>query len=284
MCRPSSGTGETSDSETENTNHQHLTDEGPMESTTLQIQQATKTQSKDFFLAPVQTKVPLTEDQGNAWGYAECTKEEQVPQVLGSQEGHLVEEVILKNKAAAGQAGHVVELQLSLSKESHQCTSGPIVTLQGNEKFKSPDPDWSSQHERTVHINSIPTPEKADSSLTSSTAGQTSGGGRELRVIQGRDPGGAGLPQVEVILDCSDRLKAQECRLQTGRGCVASPVEGGRSEAPPSLVSFALSSEGTEHGEDQRSGKDHSRAHKHRARHARKSCRGLGRVSGELGF
>lgn len=280
MCRPSSGTSETLDSETENANHQDPAHEGPMENTTLQIQQATSTQSQDFFLAPDQTKVPLSEDQGNAWGYAECTKEEQVPQMLSSQEGHLVEEVILRKKAEAGQPGHVVELQLSLSKERHQCTSGPIVTLQGNENFESPDPDWSSQPERTVHINSIPAPEKADASLTSSTTVQTSSG-RELRVIQGRDPGGAGLPQVEVILDCSDRLRAEERRLQTGRGCVASPVEGGRSEAPPSLVSFAVSSEGTEQGEDQRSGKDHSRPHKHRARHARKSCHGLGRGSGK---
>lgn len=279
MCRPSSGTSETLDSESETTNHQHLTHEGPMESTTLQIQQATETQSEDFFLAPVQTKVPLTEDQSNAWGYAECPKEEQAPPMLGSQEGHLVEEVILRQKAEAGQPGHVVELQLSLSKERHQCTSGPIVTLQGNDKSTSPDPDWSSQLERTVHINSIPAPEKADTSLTSSTSS-----GRELRVIQGRDPGGAGLPQVEVILDCSDRLKAEECRLQTGRGCVASPVEGGRSEAPPSLVSFAVSSEGTEHGEDQRSGKDQSRPHKHRARHARKSCHGWGGCQGSWDF
>lgn len=266
--RPSSGTSETLDSETENTNHQHLPHEGPMESTTLQIQHAAKTQSKDFFLVSVQTSAPRTEDQGNAWGYAECTTEDQVSQMPGSQEGHLVEEVILRKKPEAGQPGHVVELQLSLSKEGHQCTSDPIVTLQGNEKFKSPDPDWGTQPGRTVHINSIPAPEKADTSLTSSTTVQTSSG-RELRVIQGRDPGGTGLPQVEVILDCSDRLKAEECRRQAGRGCVASPVEGGRSEAPPSLVSFAVSSEGTEQGEDQRSGKDQGRPHKHRARHAR---------------
>lgn len=266
--RPSSGTSEALDSETENTNHQHLPHEGPMESTTLQIQHATKTQSKDFFLVSVQTSAPQTEDQGNAWGYAECTTEDQVSQMPGSQEGHLVEEVILRKKPEAGQPGHVVELQLSLSKEGHQCTSDPIVTLQGNEKFKSPDPDWGTQPGRTVHINSIPAPEKADTSLTSSTTVQTSSG-RELTVIQGRDPGGTGLPQVEVILDCSDRLKAEECRRQAGRGCVASPVEGGRSEAPPSLVSFAVSSEGTEQGEDQRSGKDQGRPHKHRARHAR---------------
>ncbi|XP_060248782.1 synaptopodin-2 isoform X1 [Meriones unguiculatus] len=266
--RPSSGANEALDSETESINHQHLTHEGPMESTTLQILPATKTQHEDFFLVPVQTGVPLPEDQGNDWAYAERTTGEKVPQMLDSQEGHLVEEVILKEKAGAGQPGCVVELQLSLTKDRQQHTSGPAVALQGNEKFKSPDPDWGSLPERAVHINSIPAPEKADTSLTSSTAVRTSSS-RELRVSQGRDAGGARLPQVEVILDCSDRQKAEECRLQAGRGCVASPVEGGRSEAPPSLVSFAVSSEGTEQGEDQRSGKDHSRPHKHRARHAR---------------
>ncbi|XP_076431028.1 synaptopodin-2 isoform X2 [Peromyscus maniculatus bairdii] len=266
--RPSSGTSETLDSETENINHQHLPHEGPMESTTLQILPATKPQCKDFFLAPVQSRVPLTDDQGNDWGYAECTTGENIPQMLGSPEGHLVEEVILREKTEAGQPGCVVELQLSLPKERHQCTQGPIAALQGNEKSKSPEPGWSPQHEKTVHINSIAAPEAAGTSLLSSATIQTSSG-RELRVIQGREAGGAGLPQVEVILEGCDRQKAEECRLKAGKGCVASGLEGGQSEAPPSLVSFAVSPEGTEQGEDQRSGKDHSRPHKHRARHAR---------------
>lgn len=267
--RPCSGTSETLDSETENTNHQHLPHEGPMESTTLQILPSTNTQCKDLFLASVPSKVPLTKDQGNDWGYAECATGEKIPQMLGSQEEHLVEEVILREKAEEGQPGRVVELQLSLSKERHQYASGPIVALQGNENSKSPDPDWSSQHERTVHISSIAAPEEeADTSFLPGTTSQTSSG-RQLRVIQGREAGGTRLPQVEVILDCSDRQKAEECRLQAGKGCVASGVEGGPSEAPPSLVSFAVSPEGTEQGEDQRLGKDHSRPHKHRARHAR---------------
>ncbi|KAL1772281.1 synaptopodin-2 isoform X1 [Sigmodon hispidus] len=269
--RPSNGTSETLDPETENINHQHLKHEGPMESTTLQILPAAKTQRKDFFLAPVQSRVPLAEDQENDWGYAECTTGDKVPQMLGVQEGHLVEEVILREKTEAGQPGCVVELQLSLSKEGHQCTGVPIVALGGNEKSKSPDPDWSSQHERTIHINSIAAPKEANTPLLSSTTTiQTSSGGRGLRVIQGREAGDSGLPQVEVILDGSDRLnQAEEYRLQAGKGCVASGVEGGQSEAPPSLVSFAVSPEGTEQGEDQRLGKDHSRPHKHRARHAR---------------
>ncbi|KAL6036355.1 hypothetical protein STEG23_004436 [Scotinomys teguina] len=264
--RPSSGTSETLDSETETVNHQHLTHEGPVESTTLQILPATKTQCTDFFLAPVQSRVPLTDDQGNDWGSAECITGENSPQMLGSQAGHLVEEVILREKAEAGQSGCVVELQLSLPKERHQCTSGPIVALQGNEKSKSPEPDWSSQHEE-IHINSITAPKEAGTSLRPSATIQTSSG-QELRVIQGREAEGTGLPQLEVILDGCDRQKAEECRLKAGKGCVASGVEGGQSEAPPSLVSFAVSPEGTEQGEDQRSGKDHSRPHKHRARHA----------------
>lgn len=271
-------------SETENINHQHLTHEGPTESTTLQILPATNTQCKDFLLASVPSKVPLAEDQGNDWGYAECTTGEKIPQMLGSQEEHLVEEVIVREKAEEGQPGRVVELQLSLSKERHQYASGPVVAPQGHENSKSPDPGWGSQHERTVHINSIPAPEEeADTSPLPSTTSQTSSG-RQRRAIPGREAGGAGLPQVEVILDCSDRQKAEEYRLQAGKGCVASGVEGGRSEAPPSLVSFAVSPEGTEQGEDQRPGKDHGRPHKHRARHARKSCRGWGLLSGELDF
>lgn len=254
-----------------------------MESTTLQILPATKPQCKDFFLAPVQSRVPLTDDQGNDWGYAECTTGENIPQMLGSQEGHLVEEVILREETEAGQPGCVVELQLSLPKERHQCTQGPIAALQGNEKSKSPELGWSPQHEKTVHINSIAAPEAAGTSLLSSATIQTSSS-QELRVIQGREAGGAGLPQVEVILEGCDRQKAEECRLKAGKGCVASGLEGGQSEAPPSLVSFAVSPEGTEQGEDQRSGKDHSRPHKHRARHARKSCRGGGRCPGSWEF
>uniref|UniRef100_A0A8D0L611 Synaptopodin 2 n=1 Tax=Sphenodon punctatus TaxID=8508 RepID=A0A8D0L611_SPHPU len=77
------------------------------------------------------------------------------------------------------------------------------------------------------------------------------------------------LIQVEVILDCSDSEK-EVSRSLAEKGCVDSQVEGGQSEAPPSVVSFGISSEGTEQGEDdQHSERDHSRPHKHRARHAR---------------
>uniref|UniRef100_A0A8C5NYE4 Synaptopodin-2 n=1 Tax=Jaculus jaculus TaxID=51337 RepID=A0A8C5NYE4_JACJA len=258
--RPSSGISETSASETENINHEHLTHEEFVESTTLQIRPATKTQCTEFSLAPVKSGVPLAEDQGDDSDCVESIKEEKGHQTLDSQ-GHLSEEVILRKRAEVGHLGPVVELQLSLSQESHRCTAGPVVALHGAENSKSPAPDCGL-HEETVHISSIPAPEKAEPSVKSSKTIQISSG-RELRVTQGREA------RVEVILDCSDRQKTEECRLQAGKGCVASVVEGGLSEAPPSLVSFAISSEGTEQGEDPCSEKAHSRPHKHRARHAR---------------
>ncbi|ELW62614.1 Synaptopodin-2 [Tupaia chinensis] len=272
--RPSSGIREALISETENNNHEHLTHEEYVESTTLQIQPATKTQSREFFLAPVKSGVPLAEDQRSSPGCAGNVKEETglsyqgAAQVPDSQRGRSAAEIILREKTEVGQPGPVVELQLSLSQERHKSSGGPVVALLGAEKSESSDPDPNLQQDGIVHRNSVPASRKADPSLRSSKIIQISSGG-ELRGGQGREAGDVGLPQVEVILDCSDRQKAEGCRLQAGKGCVDSPVEGGQSEAPPSLVSFAVSSEGTEQGEDPRSEKDHSRPHKHRARHAR---------------
>ncbi|XP_023375006.1 synaptopodin-2 isoform X2 [Otolemur garnettii] len=272
--RPSGGMSEALISETENKNLEHLTHEGYVESTTLQIQPATKTQYRELVITPVKSAVPLAEDQGSGPGCTENLKAEtslcfqRASQTPDSQPGLLAEEVILREKAEAGRPSQVIELQLSLSQERDKDTSGPTVTLLGAEKSKSPDPEPNLQQDRIVHINSVPPHEKADPSVRSSKIIQISSG-RELRVIQGSESGAARLPRVEVLLDCSDRQKTEGCRLQAGKGCVDSPVEGGQSEAPPSLVSFAVSSEGTEQGEDPHSEKDHSRPHKHRARHAR---------------
>ncbi|XP_007950561.1 synaptopodin-2 [Orycteropus afer afer] len=272
--RPSSGINETLVSETENENQETLTHEGYVESTTLQIRPATKTQYREFYVAPVKSGVFLAEDQGGGPYCSGCAKEEtdlsyqMAPQMPESQRGHLADEVILREKAETGRPGPVVELQLSLSQERHKATSAPAVTLLGAEKCKSPDSDTNLRHDGIVHINSVPSNEKRDPSLRSSKIIQISSS-KELKVIPGREARDLGLPQVEVILDCSDRQKTEGCRLQTGKGYVDSPVEGGQSEAPPSLVSFAVSSEGTEQGEDPRSERDHSRPHKHRARHAR---------------
>lgn len=279
MRRPSSGVNESSISETENKTPEHLTHEGPVESTILQIQPATKNQNRELYVASVRSGAPLAGDQGSGPGFSGSIQEETglsyhvAPHMPDSQTGHLAEEIILREKPEVGQPGPVVELQLSLSQERHKVTNVPVVALLGAEKSKSPDPDPHVQHCGIVHINSVPTREKGEPSLRSSKIIQLSSG-KELKVTRGCEAGDVGLPQVEVILDCLDRQKTEGCRLQAGKGCVDSPVEGGQSEAPPSLVSFAVSSEGTEQGEDPRSERDHSRPHKHRARHARKSCPG----------
>lgn len=290
VYRPSSEINEAVVSETGNTNHEHLTHEGYEESTTLQIRPATETQYREFSFA--KSGAPLAEDQRSDSDCAGNVKEETgpsyqtAPHTLDSREGSLVEEVIFREKPEAGRPGAaVVELQLSLPQEGHKDTGCPAVALLGAEKPASadPDPGPSSQHDRVVLINSAPADETADPARRSSKILQVSSG-RELRVIQDSGAAAAGLPRVEVILDCSDEQKTEGCRLQAAKWCVAPPGEGGQSKAPPSLVSFAVSSEGTEQGEDPRWEKDHSRPHKHRARHARKSCPGWGLLSGAGGL
>ncbi|XP_042553536.1 synaptopodin-2 isoform X1 [Dipodomys spectabilis] len=271
--RPSSGISEALVSETQNEPQEQLPHGDCVERTTLQIRPAIQTQHGEVFTTTsVQGGAPLAEDQRSA---SNCIRDieketdlshQRDPQMLDSQEGYLAEETILREKAGAGP---VVELQLSLSEARHKGSQGPGVAVQGAENLKSPDPDSSFYHEEALHINSVTAHEKADPSLRSSKIIQISSG-RELTVIQGEEAeDDLGLARVEVIFDCSDRQKAEGRRLQAGKGCVVSPVEGGQSEAPPSLVSFAVSSEGTEQGEDPRSDRDHSRPHKHRARHAR---------------
>lgn len=56
--RPSSGISETLITETENKNHEHLTHEGYVESTTLQIRPATKSQCREYYIAPVKSGAP----------------------------------------------------------------------------------------------------------------------------------------------------------------------------------------------------------------------------------
>ncbi|XP_006881126.1 PREDICTED: synaptopodin-2 isoform X2 [Elephantulus edwardii] len=272
--RPSSGINETLISETENKSQEHPTQGSYVESTTLQIQPATKTPDKEICATSGKNGVFLEDDHGSGLDYSGIIKEETglsyqvVPQIPDSQRGHLADEIILREKVEAGQPGPVVELQLSLSQERPKVTRTPTVTLLGAEKSKPHESDTDLQCDGIIHINSVPAEEKKDPSQRSSKIIQICSS-KELRVIPGREAGDPGLPQVEVILDCSDRQKTEGCRLQAGKGYVDSPVEGGQLEAPPSLVSFAVSSEGTEQGEDPRSDRDYSRPHKHRARHAR---------------
>lgn len=277
MCRPSSGISETLASDTENQTPAHLPAEGCVESTTLQIRRATHSQDP----APHQSGTPLAENLESGPAFSGSKREEEMglhyteaPYTPDPPRGCLAEEVVLlERKADMGWPGPVVELQLSLSQDICTGPGVPTVALLGAAKPKSPDPEPNLHPGRTVHINAAPTSEKGEASLRSSKIIQICRG-QELRVVQGAAARAEGLPRVEVILDCADQQLAGGYRLQAGAGHVDSPLEGGQSEAPPSLVAFAVSSEGTELGDDPNGERDHSRPHKHRARHARESCGG----------
>ncbi|KAM8764061.1 synaptopodin-2 [Rhynchonycteris naso] len=268
--RPSSGISEALISGTEDQAHEHLPHEGNVESATLQIQPAAESQDGEPCIAPAQSGVPLTEDQGRGPTFSGSKKEEaglcysETPHMLDTPRGCSTGEVTLQEKADTGWPGPVVELQLSVSREGHTGPADPaVVAVLGAETSKCPDPDPDPNLHRSgiAHINSAFTREKGDASRRSSKTIQICSG-QELRVTPGQEAGATGLPRVEVILDCADRLPA-------GAGGVDSLLEGGQSEAPPPLVAFTISSEGTEQGEEPGSERDPSRPHKHRARHAR---------------
>ncbi|XP_059551551.1 synaptopodin-2 [Myotis daubentonii] len=268
--RPSGGIRETLASETENQTPEHLPAEGCVESTTLQIRPATHSQDAEPRLAPRQSGTPLAENSESGPAFSGSKKEEEIglshaeaPHTPGPPRGRAAEEgVLLERKAVVGWPGPLVELQLSLPQDLGTAPGAPALALLGADTPQSPDPDPNA-----VHINSAPTSERGEASLRSSKVIQVRRG-QELRVVQGA-AGAAGLPCVEVILDCAAGQPAGGCGLRAGAGRVDSPLEGGQTEAPPSLVAFAVSSEGTEQGDDPREERDHSRPHKHRARHAR---------------
>ncbi|XP_036985767.2 synaptopodin-2 [Artibeus jamaicensis] len=255
--RAASGVTETLIPETEARTQQHPPQEGHVESTTLQIRPAPPGQDREPCIVPVESGARLAEDQGSKKEESGLSRPVS-PRVPAAPEGHPEEE--------PAWPGPVLELQLSLSREGPSGTGVPVVALLGAETSQRPDPDPDLDCGGVAHINSVPSSEKGAPPLRSSKIVQIRSS-QELRVTPGREAGAAGPPRVEVILDCADRQQTEGCRLPAAAGGVDSPGGGGRSEAPPSLVALAISSE--EPGAEPRCGRDHSRPHKHRARHAR---------------
>ncbi|NXL83646.1 SYNP2 protein, partial [Alectura lathami] len=188
-----------------------------------------------------------------------------------------ITEIYSETHQEAGESNiHFSEIKQE-TKQSHRITpkvigtskvlvtdDAPAVTVLGAEKCTPSGREPSAQEDGTSPVITVPLGVKEGNIQWSSKVVQFSSG-KEVKRIQGAAPS---LPRVEVILDCSDREK-EAPRSLAERGCVDSQVEGGQSEAPPSLLSFAISSEGTEQGEDnQHSERDHKPL-KHRARHAR---------------
>ncbi|NWS73141.1 SYNP2 protein, partial [Crotophaga sulcirostris] len=266
--RPSSGINETLSAERENGKHSNIKNEDYRESTTLEINTAKETPRGDLCITEIYSETHQEAGERNT--HFSETKQETTqshritPKVIGTSKVLVPDQAVFRGKTEERRPGTMVELQLSLSNDAHKDTNAPAVTLLGAEKCTPSGKGPSAQQDGTSSVISIPLAMKEGNIQWSSKVVQFSSS-KEVKRIQGAAPS---LPRVEVILDCSDREK-EAPRSAAERGCVDSQVEGGQSEAPPSLLSFAISPEGTEQGEgDQHSERDH-RPLKHRARHAR---------------
>ncbi|XP_010009864.1 PREDICTED: synaptopodin-2 [Nestor notabilis] len=265
--RSSSGINETLSAERENGKDENIKNEDYRESTALQNNTANERPHGDLCITEIYSESHQEGGERNIH-FSEMKQETTQSQritskVIGTSKVLVTDESALRGKTEERRPGTMVELQLSLSNDAHKSINAPAVTLSGAEKC-TPSGRGPSVQDGTSPVITIPLGMKEGNIQWSSKVVQFSNG-KETKRIQGAAPS---LPRVEVILDCSDREK-EAPRSPAERGCVDSQVEEGQSEAPPSLLSFAISSEGTEQGEDnQHSERDH-RPLKHRARHAR---------------
>ncbi|XP_072481468.1 synaptopodin-2 isoform X2 [Notamacropus eugenii] len=258
--RPSSGINETYVPETVNQDDDHLVHEDHVERTSLQIWPPCTQGQRTF---------PGQKDEKNP----DCSGETQPsPQIALHSPGRPWPESIVLRETEGGRPGAVVELQLALLPDRHKDPGTLVGTvLGGAENHPSPDPHPDQLQGGLGHGPSAFSDEKEDSGQGPSDKLIQLSSGRELQVTQEKEAGAPHLSRAEVIINYSyDREKAEGSNWAGRKGCGDFQVEGGRAEAPPSVVSFPISSEGTEQGEDQQiSERDHRRPHKHRARHAR---------------
>ncbi|XP_051821999.1 synaptopodin-2 isoform X1 [Antechinus flavipes] len=258
--RPSSGINETYIPETENKDHDHLVHEDHVESTSLHIWP---------HCTQAQRASPGQKDESNP-DFSGETKPSS--QIVSHPLRRPWAEPIALGETEEGRLGAVVELQLSLSPDRHKDPGALVGTVPGGaENHPSPDPYPNQLQGGLGHGTSAFSDEKEDSGQRPRDKLLQLSSGRELQGTQGREAGAPHLSRAEVIISYSyDREKAEGSNWAGRKGCGDFQVEGGRAEAPPSVVSFPISSEGIEQGEDQQiSERDHRRPHKHRARHAR---------------
>ncbi|XP_027596906.1 synaptopodin-2 [Pipra filicauda] len=266
--RSSSGINETLSAERANGKPENIKNEDYRENTTLQINTAKEIPRGDLCITEIYSGTHQGAAESNV-NFSE-TKQETTqspritPKVIGTSKVLVADEAALRGKTEERRPGTVVELQLSLSNDTHKGTSAPAVTLLGAEKCPPSARGASVQQDGTSPLITIPLGVKEGNVQWSNKVVQFSSS-KEVKRIQGAVPS---IPRVEVILDCSDR-EQEAPRSLSERGCVDSQAEGGQSEAPPSLLSFAISPEGTEQGEDNKPSEKEHRPLKHRARHAR---------------
>ncbi|XP_015261410.1 PREDICTED: synaptopodin-2 [Gekko japonicus] len=269
--RSSSGTNETLGPETENRDSYNIKNNEYKESTTLQIRTAIQRPHMEVQVTGATKEMFQIEQQSAVVDPSMAKQEREIahyhkipPKVIEAPKAHLISVPAFSGERAVP----TVELQLSLSHDRHKDSSVPSLNVLGAEKYKSSETGSNLQQHGSRLVTSAPAAEKDPSVQYSSRTFQIAPC-KEVKAASEAETKEPPFTKVEVILDCSDREK-EASRSLTEKGCVNSQVEGGQSEAPPSVVSFGISSEGTEQGEDdQHSEREHSRPHKHRARHAR---------------
>ncbi|XP_062991291.1 synaptopodin-2 isoform X2 [Elgaria multicarinata webbii] len=273
--RSSSGVNETLSPETENGNCGDIKNEEYKESTTLQIRTAVARPHRELQITGGLTEEALQKDVERSDVDFSGTKQEGElshchkipPKVIEAPKAHFID-VPAFSGGTGETAGPTVELQLSLSYDQHKGICTPGLSVLGAEQGKPSETGPGLLQDGTSWVTAAPGAEK-DPAIQWSSRTFKIASSKEVKATHGVETKEPSLTKVEVILDCSDRVK-EASRSLTEKGCVDSQGEGGQSEAPPSVVSFGISSEGTEQGEDdQHSEREHSRPHKHRARHAR---------------
>ncbi|KAM3938997.1 synaptopodin-2 [Leptodactylus fuscus] len=234
------------------------------ESTTLQIRTGPESVSREHGIS--ETNCPsfyLRTEHGT--GVMEAEKDKEVilchkitPKVIETPKGNTTIDIPVTKSTEEGRQGAMVELQLSLSQDMRLRTgSVPTVTLLGAET-SSEDEHRVQKSETCLTTNETPM-QKA------STTFQITGK-QQAKIVPIREKAqDTTFPRVELILECSGREK--ESRSVPAEGCVVSVEEGGHLEEPPSTVSFGITGEDSEQGEEDQ--QDHIRPNKHRARHAR---------------
>ncbi|XP_075056436.1 synaptopodin-2 [Mixophyes fleayi] len=260
--------------ENKNGKEENIKKEEYTESTTLQIRPGLETvpRERDISETNCQSVYSRTECDMGLMG---IEKDKEItlchkitPTETETPKDGLTSDIPLTRRIEDARQGSMVELQLTLSPDMHLGTGGaPIVTLLSADKCLSSETEHSVQHSEAGSVNSECVNKREPPKQQASTTFQITGK-QQAKIIPAGEAEETSFPRVELILDCNGRDK--ESRLLPDWGSVKSVEEGGQSVAPPSTVSFGITVEDSEQGEeDQQAESDHTRPHKHRARHAR---------------
>ncbi|XP_068136621.1 synaptopodin-2 [Hyperolius riggenbachi] len=251
-----------------NGGHETISTEQYTETTTLQIR-------------PGPESTP--EDQGNSDTYGhpvysrtECgvgliliNKDKEampshiIPKVIETLREGLGADIRLTRSVEEARQGAVVELQLSLPQDIHLGSAGtPVVTL-----VRKPSETDNNVRQNEAVCDTSECLQKTEPPRQQASTTFQIVGKQQAKIFPAGQMRDAAFPTVELILDCSGSEK--ESRSQPDRGCDKSG-EGGQTEAPPSTVSFGITVEDSEEGEEsQQAERDLIKPNKHRARHAK---------------